>query len=300
MNLSIESILERIAAKNSLHSKKLEKSIRQMDDAYFEHANTFLNKYEQMLKNDGKSIDYAIECYLNMLADVNYESVQFVKTGKYSSNSFEEVNTKVYANPEVMQYYMHGLLLSQFLWIHHYNILLHFNDVIFSNSDNINSYLEVGGGHGLYISSAINIINKPIKYVLADISQNSIDIAKKIIQNSDVNYILTDIFEYYTEQKFDFITMGEVLEHVENPVALLKKLHSLLDDKGKLYITTPTNAPAIDHIYLFRSADDIRDIISLAGFKIEDERCFYSEEMPIEKLIKYNVSMMYAGLLSKK
>ena len=300
MNVNIESILKKIATKNSIHGKKLEKNIYKMDDAYFEQANAFLNKYEQVLINDGKNIDYAIECYLNMMADVNYESVQFIRNGKYSSSSFEEVNAKIYANPDVMEYYMHGLLLSQFLLVHRYHVLSFFDEIICSNKDNISSYLEVGGGHGLFISATINIINKPIRYVLADISQSSIDVSKKIIQNSDVDYVLTDIFEYDAEKKFSFITMGEVLEHVEDPVALLKKLHSLLDDNGKLFITTPTNAPAIDHIYLFRNADEIRDVISQAGFMVVDERCVQTEDIPIEKLEKYKLSIIYAGLLAKK
>jgi 2-polyprenyl-3-methyl-5-hydroxy-6-metoxy-1,4-benzoquinol methylase len=300
MDLNIQLILKKIASKNHLHSKKLEKSLAQMDSNYFEQANAFLSKYEKLLLEEKKTIDYAIECYLNMLADVNYESVQFLQTGEYSSKSFKEVNARVYANPEVMEYYMHGLLLSQFLWIHHYKILLFFDEIIHSNRTNINSYLEVGGGHGLYISEAINIINRPISFVLADISQSSLAISQKMINNSAVNYILTDIFEFNSEQKFNFITMGEVLEHVEDPVALLKKLHTLLNNNGKLFITTPTNAPAIDHIFLFRNADEIRDIINQAGFQIEEEKCIYSEDMPLEKLQKYNVSMMYAGLLSKK
>jgi len=93
--------------------------------------------------------------------------------------------------------------------------------------------------------------------------------------------------------------MGEVLEHVEQPVELLKKLHALLDDNGKIFITTPTNAPAIDHIYLFNNAEDIREVIIKAGFKIEKEQCIYSEDLPKELLEKYKISMMFIGVLSK-
>lgn len=293
-------IVEQISSKNELHSKKIIKNLSKFDDAYFIRANDFLKAYVRLLQNENKTLDYAIDCYLQMIADVNYESVQFFRTGEYTSKSFEEVNQRVYNNPLVMEYYMHGLLLSQFLWTHHYDILLYFGKVINENCKSINYYLEVGGGHGLYISEAINIIGDNADYDLVDISKSSIEIAKKMINNERVSYILSDVFEFFPEHKYDFITMGEVMEHVEDPVRLLKKLYSLLSDDGKLFITTPTNAPAIDHIYLFKNADDIRKVIEDAGFNIEDEQCIYSEDMPVEKAEKYKISMMYAGVLIKK
>jgi 2-polyprenyl-3-methyl-5-hydroxy-6-metoxy-1,4-benzoquinol methylase len=296
----MEYIVEQISVKNELHSKKVIKNLSKFDSDYFSRANDFMKRYVKLLQNEDKSLDYSIDCYLQMIADVNYESVQFLRTGEYTSKSFDEVNQRVYNNPQVMEYYMHGLLLSQFLWSHHYDILLYFNKVIKENSANINHYLEVGGGHGLYISEAINIIGDRARYDLVDISKSSIEIAKKMISDDKVNYILLDVFKYFPEHKYDFITMGEVLEHVEDPVGLLKKLHSLLSGDGKLFITTPTNAPAIDHIYLFKNADDIRNVISDAGFDIENEQCIYSEDMPKEKAEKFKISMMYAAIIKPK
>jgi 2-polyprenyl-3-methyl-5-hydroxy-6-metoxy-1,4-benzoquinol methylase len=299
-NSTMNYIVDQITVKNQLHSKKIIKNLAKFDEAYFNRANDFLKRYVTLLQNEGKTLDYSIDCYLQMIADVNYESVQFFQTGEYTSKSFDEVNQRVYNNPNVMEYYMHGLLLSQFLWTHHYDILLYFNKIINQNAAHINNYLEVGGGHGLYISEAIGITGAKANYDLVDISKSSLDIAKRMISNDKVNYILSDVFEYFPEHKYDFITMGEVLEHVEDPVALLKKLNSLLSDNGKLFITTPTNAPAIDHIFLFRNADDIRKVIHEAGFNIENEFSIYSEDMPAEKAEKFKVSMMYAGVLVKK
>ncbi len=299
-NNTLPYIIEQISAKNKLHSKKIAKNLKKFDDDYHSRANEFLKRYAVLLNNEGKNLDYSIDCYLQMIADVNYESVQFFQTGEYTSKSFEEVNKRVYDNPQVMEYYMHGLLLSQFLWSHHYDILLYFNQVISANKQAINRYLEVGGGHGLYISEAIGIIGDDKHFDLVDISKSSMDIAKRMINNDKVNYILTDVFAYHPKHKYDFITMGEVLEHVENPVNLLKKLHSLLSDNGKVFVTTPTNAPAIDHIFLFKNADHIREIISEAGFAIESEKCIFSEDVTPEMAEQYKISMMYAGVLIKK
>lgn len=298
-NNLIHYIIAQISDKNKFHSKKILQNSAKFDEVYVNRANEFLNKYTQLLKNDGKTLDYAIDCYLKMIADVHYESIHFIQTGEYTSKSFDEVNQRVYNNPDVMEYYMHGLLLSQFLWPHHYDILIYFNEIINKNKSSISNYLEVGGGHGLYISEAIKIIGADEKFDLVDISESSLNIAKKMIASDKVNYILSDVFKYLPTHKYDFITMGEVLEHVEDPIGLLKKLNSLLSDNGKLYITTPTNAPAIDHIYLFNNADDIRKVIFEAGFIIEEEKCIFSEDVSKEKAEKYKISMMYVGVLRK-
>ena len=173
-----------------------------------------------------------------------------------------------------------------------------FNKIIEENRNSINNYLEVGGGHGLYASEAIKNTDGAT-YSLVDISQSSINIAKKMIDNDKVTYVNSDIFHYNPNTKYDFITMGEVLEHVENPIKLLEKLHTLLTDDGKLFITAPTNGPTIDHIYLFKNADDIRSVILSAGFKITKEFTIYAEDVPAELAEKYKVSMMYAGVLRK-
>lgn len=293
----LEYVVEQISSKNELHSKKIVKNLSRFDDAYYIRANDFLKRYEKLLQNENKTLDYSIDCYLQMISDVTYESIHFIQTGEYTSKSFDEVNQRVYNNPKVMEYYMHGLLLSQFLWSHHYDILLYFNKTISENSSNINYYLEVGGGHGLYISEAVSIIGDKGYYDLVDISTSSIEIAKKMVSNDTVNYILSDVFEFFPEHKYDFITVGEVMEHVEDPVRLLKKISTLLNKNGKLFITTPTNAPAIDHIYLFKNAEEIRTVISDAGFSIESELCIYSEDMPVEKAEKYKISMMYVAVL---
>lgn len=299
MQNKLDYIVDQIKKLNPLHGKKVSKNVKAMDVDFHERANAFLNAYETLLSHESKNLDYSINCYLQMIADVNYESVQFMQTGEYTSKSFDEVNKRVYDNPAVMEYYMHGLLLSQFLWTHHYDILLYFNDIIQRKKDSIKNYLEVGGGHGLYISEAISIIGAGANYQVVDISKSSLEMAKRMINNNSVTYTLTDVFEFFPDKKYDFITMGEVLEHVEDPVKLLEKLYELLDENGKVIITTPTNAPAIDHIYLFKNAEDIREVIRKAGFKIVEEKCIYSENMPPEMAEKLKISMMYVGVLEK-
>lgn len=296
----LEHITQRIEDQNPLHSKKIRKNLEKQDRVFFDRAELFFRHYDAWLNEEGFSIDYAVDCYLQMLADMNYEAVQFLRNGCYSSQSFEEVNRRVYSNPDVMNYYMHGLLLSQFLWSHHYEILIHFGQVLSQKRQDVTAYLEIGGGHGLYISEAVKIIKEEATFDLVDISASSLQIAEKMIQSDRVNYVHSDIFDYSPRCKYDWITMGEVLEHVENPVDLLSKVSDLLSEGGRIFVTTPTNAPAIDHIYLFHTPQDIRAVIAESGLVVEQELCICTEDVDQKFADEHKISTMYVATLTRK
>ncbi len=54
--------------------------------------------------------------------------------------------------------------------------------------------------------------------------------------------------DYSPGRTFDVITMWDVIEHVADPVACLKKASSLLNDDGFLFIGTPDTASPVVHI----------------------------------------------------
>lgn len=295
-------LLNYIADKNPLHLKKLRKNLRRMEaDPEFESLSSeFYDRYDAFLQRTGKTRAYAAGCYLRMIDDFLAETVRFQETGKYSSSSFAEVEARVYAEPAVMEYYMHGLLLTQFLWQHHYAVLKYFKKRLPAFAENTARYLEIGAGHGLYLNEALRSLGTAIDYCVVDISATSLDMARNFTDSERVRFVHADVFDFRDGDGFDFITMGEVLEHVEDPVALLARLHDLLNDGGRLFLTTPTNAPAIDHIHLFRNAEEVRAVIGQAGWSVQEEAHFYAEELPAGLAEELKVPMIYAAVLRKK
>lgn len=296
-----QDILTKIESRKPMHAKKLRKNLLHISKDQAQRANAFYERYLSFLNSLDKDLDYGIECYLKMNADMIYEHVRFVQTGHYAFSSFEEAHAQVYNNPDIMEYYMHGLLLSQFLWRHHHEMFAFFIRCMskYKNHNNIKNYLEVGGGHGLFISEAMQLLGSHTEFDLVDISQRSLDVAQALIANNKVNYVLSDIFKFQNSKEYDFITMGEVLEHVENPKELLVKLWGHLKSNGYLFLTVPANGPAIDHIYLFRNAQEIRDMIFSAQFEIVDEVSIYAEDVSPEKAEALKVTLMYGALLKK-
>jgi 2-polyprenyl-3-methyl-5-hydroxy-6-metoxy-1,4-benzoquinol methylase len=297
-----EFILQQIGEKNPMHLKKIRRNLKRIKlDADFEGlAKSFYDKYDAYLLRIGKTRQHAVDSYLRMIDDFTTESVEFEKTGKYSSSSFAEVNERVYANPEVMEYYMHGLLLTQFIWAHHYELLNYYSAKLKEITAGNKTYLEIGGGHGLYLNIAKQLLRGEWNFSVVDISATSLEIARNFVEGEGVKFIHADVNKLDTEVQADLLVMGEVLEHLENPKELLVKLQSRLKNDGTLFITTPTNAPAIDHIYLFRNRTEIRVLIDEAGYNITDEKSFSSEDIPVDDAERMNIPILYSAFLRKK
>ena len=92
---------------------------------------------------------------------------------------------------------------------------------------------------------------------------------------------------------------GEFLEHLEDPLGCLKKLNRLLKDDGKLFLTVAVYAAMIDHIYLYRSAQEVRNHIIEAGFKIEKELVQTVFDKDSSDPEKENIPISYAAILTK-
>ena len=64
--------------------------------------------------------------------------------------------------------------------------------------------------------------------------------------------------------------MGEILEHVDNPLSFLTGF-SLLSVNGRVFISTCTDSPSIDHVYHFKTVGEIRHLIESAKLNIDSE-----------------------------
>jgi hypothetical protein len=91
--------------------------------------------------------------------------------------------------------------------------------------------------------------------------------------------------------------MGEVLEHVSNPDQLLSRLLTLLSDAGKAFVTTSINSPAVDHVYHFKSVEDVRTMINDSGLAIIREQVLPVENLPMEEIISRRITINYCAEL---
>lgn len=247
------------------------------------------------------TLEELVDAYLFINNMIMEETYYFVRNGKYRNSTFEEVNEIVYQNDEYMKRYMYGLAISDYIWVNHISLLRYFEDNL--EMFNGHKYLEIGPGFGQYLIRAINSSNFD-EYLAVDISETSVRMSNSYmeyshIEESQYSIIKKDFFEFTSNEKFDGIVMGEVLEHVENPLEMLKKIYDLLSDTGSAFVTTVINSPAIDHISLFESPEVVLDMAKAAGFSIVDYLCVTAGNISIEKAKKKKMAINIAMILKK-
>ena len=75
------------------------------------------------------------------------------------------------------------------------------------------------------------------KVVGVDYSKDAISVAQKSWKGSNLEFLQKDINQI--KEKFDVVVSLGTLEHLDEPLSVLKKLKSLLNPKGSLIITCP-------------------------------------------------------------
>jgi 2-polyprenyl-3-methyl-5-hydroxy-6-metoxy-1,4-benzoquinol methylase len=98
------------------------------------------------------------------------------------------------------------------------------------------SILELGLGHG-YTTS---IFSKHFSnHTVLEGSGAVIENFKKKYPECPVKIIKTFFEEFNSDEKFDVIVMGFILEHVDDPVQILKHFRKYLGSGGKMFIAVP-------------------------------------------------------------
>ncbi len=248
---------------------------------------------------------------LKNLFEINFEFLKLQdfleKNRRYLYSSFKEVEENVFKKERTSELegveYLWGVFFTNVFWVTHHLAFMFFVDEFARKSPRNGFCLEAPTGSGIFLS---NFLDERPEWTAesVDISQTSRDFATKLhsVKNiSDkVSLITQDLNIYHTPQKFDRIISMEFIEHVEDPVSILKKLNELMADDGKLFLTTVAWAAFIDHIYLYKSANEIRAHITEAGFMIEKE--LVQNIFPKDKgrLNDSEVALNYSAILTKQ
>ncbi len=97
--------------------------------------------------------------------------------------------------------------------------------------------LDVGCGNGV-ISRHLGRLGFRVTGI--DVSERTIEKARTINPLPNVEFITKSAEELVAEgTRYDAVICSEVLEHLDNPGALLSVLHSSLSETGKLIVTVP-------------------------------------------------------------
>ncbi len=297
---NVEGLIDIILEENPMHKSFM---VGALEHVTIEELQT-LDKYLDFCGSKGLDLAYMADSYLTIVGDTFREQLYFMKHKEYRYKSYEEVGGHVYHNEDYMNQYMYGLAITSFLWPNHLDMGRFFVETM--PRDVGGKYLDIGPGHGYYLMKAMEL-GKFDEFLGIDISESSIKQTDAILKHFKPDF--ADRFELrlmdFLDAKeleagsFNAIVMGEVLEHVEQPDVFLKRIAELAADDAYIYVTTCINAPAIDHIFLWRSTDALEKMIEGTGLKIKAPLRLPYEGKTLEESEAQELSINVAYVLEK-
>jgi 2-polyprenyl-3-methyl-5-hydroxy-6-metoxy-1,4-benzoquinol methylase len=173
---------------------------------------------------------------------------------------------------------------------------------------NPRAVLDLGLGHGF----ATEIFSGgPGRHVVLEGSPAVIENFKLRYPDNKSELIETYFEEFDTDERFDLIVMGFVLEHVDDPLLILNRFRKFLAPAGKLFVAVP-NAEVMNrrlgnlagmlpdiqalsehdrvlgHQRYF-TVDSLAKLVSDAGFEIERMEGIYLKPFSTSQILSLNL-----------
>ena len=98
------------------------------------------------------------------------------------------------------------------------------------------SLLELGLGHGI---TADTFERQFKRHVVIDASPAVIANFRQRFPDSKAEIIESYFESFETDERFDVIVLGYILEHVDDPVGILKHFRKFLAPNGRMFVTVP-------------------------------------------------------------
>jgi len=178
---------------------------------------------------------------------------------------------------------------------------------ILTHTNAMGSLLELGLGHG-YTTDIFSGQFK--KHIVLEGSDSVIQNFKKKFPACPATIIKTYFEEFTSEEKFDVIVMGFILEHVNDPVQILSHFRQFLSPGGKLFVAVP-NAEVLnrrighlagllsdmqelsenDHILghqRYYTVESLSGDIKKAGYEIQKMEGIYLKPFTTQQIMSLN------------
>jgi len=136
------------------------------------------------------------------------------------------------------------------------------------------SMLDIGCGEGPVTLGLADLFTQVV-----GIDLNEVHLAAAIAAKPPeyVHFEVASIEEYQTQLRFDTILVVDILEHVVDPVAVLRKLEGLMSGKGRIIIVVPNAASIHRRIGLAMGMIASLEELSPGDHKVGHRR-YYSRE----------------------
>jgi 2-polyprenyl-3-methyl-5-hydroxy-6-metoxy-1,4-benzoquinol methylase len=206
--------------------------------------------------------------------------VEFLRTGAYRARDYAEVSREVYSNEEFMRSVYYPALLFSYLGSPNYRHILRRLDETLGRwrQSGAKRLLEVASGHAFLILFSLTRIPEATG-VGTDIAAAASLFAASVqeivgVDESRFRFAVTDLLERCDPAvggPFDGAICCELLEHVPHPGRFLRAIHDRLAPNGRLFVSAAVRMESVDHLTLFRSMAEVRELLAVNGFEVVEE-----------------------------
>ena len=258
-----------------IFSKNIEKMQSEFSDSWQAEFSEFI---QRVFDGNEEKLTLAIQGYCKFCLESMRLQKHFNLTQKYRSSSYQDALTKVYLNADYMrEIYLPGILLSNYLWPHHYRQLQFYRERFLPilKEMNIAHAYDVGTGTGFFSVELLRGVERLYCHGL-DISPSSREFTLDLIRKSDLEnrFKISNIdITHQRPEPYNCLQCIEILEHLEDPQTFLIQLRKLLSQNGIGFITAAITAAHEDHIYLYWEPEDVIKQLETAGFKVLEQYC---------------------------
>ena len=282
------------------HLSVVKKGILSAEPSLQAHAERLATLFNPIIHN---RIDDLVKDYKWVCQMLLNEQMHFFRTGDYRLSKIEDAVSEVYSVPSIMEPYMNGLLISQFIWTNHTQANEMFVSEFLPLISDHDELMEVGPGHGMFLAMAA--LEAPNSSLYAwDISETSLEATVKILKQLGITKPIETaacdlVASGLSKNCFDAIVCSEVLEHTDQPGVAIQNLTNALKADGKAFLNVPVNSPAPDHLTLWRHPDEVEEYYTSTGMRLETFKCFPGTGLTLERAIKQKADITCVGILRK-
>jgi 2-polyprenyl-3-methyl-5-hydroxy-6-metoxy-1,4-benzoquinol methylase len=244
-------------------------------------------------------IETMADAYVLFTTDVNLEQVRYEASGRYSHDDYASCLAETYSQRAVMDEYLWGVYLNNFLWAHHFRLACFYEDrFLRALPDGPLRIVDIAYGHGAWGLWAL--AERPGATLEGyDISTSAPLIAGELARAAGLASRAT--YSTRNAMELDQLPPGSadvciccfLVEHLEDPARLFKMIAHLLKPRGKAFVAGALTAAQVDHIHEFRHESELLRLGEAAALRSLETISLASErQLPHARFIPRSMAMI--------
>lgn len=239
------------------------------------------------------------DAYVVFTTAVNLEQVRYEASGRYTHHDYASCLASTYSQREVMDEYLWGVYLNNFLWAHHFRLACFYEDrFLAALPRGASRIVDIAYGHGVWGLWALR--ERPNATLQGfDISDSAPLIARELSRAAGLD--ARAVYSRGNAMELDQLPPATadaciccfLVEHLEDPGRLFKMIAHVLKPGGKAFVAGALTAAQLDHIAEFRHESELLRLAEAACLRSLETISLASErQLPNARFIPRSMGLI--------